>query len=120
MTKRNTILIACLFLAGCASPSKEPGLTAPVPATAGSSHRSAKTRIDERDAILIARDAVTKNDTWADRATYTAQRNGKGWTVLVRRIEGYDSSGEPYFVSAGHRLVRIDAKGNVTAYVRGE
>jgi hypothetical protein len=119
MTTRSVILVAYLLLAGCAGHSKGPVLTAPAPASPDGSYRWAKTGIDEVRAIIIAQDAVAKNDTWGDRATYTAQRNGSGWSVLVRRIEGYDDSGKPLFAFGGHRLVLIDGKGNVTAYVRG-
>jgi hypothetical protein len=118
MATRITILIACL-LAGCARHSKPPGLTAPASAAPDGPYRWAGSGIDEVRAIIIAQDAVAKNDTWADRATYTAQRDGSGWSVLVREIEGYDESGKPIFVLGGHRLVRIDEKGNVTAYGRG-
>ena len=119
MTMRNTILIGCLILTGCAGHSKRPDLTAPVVPAPDGSYRWAGTGIDEVRAIIIARDAVAKNDTWADRATYTAHRNGSGWSVLVRRIEGYNDSGKSTFGIGGHRLVLIDEKGNVTAYVRG-
>jgi hypothetical protein len=69
------------------------------------------TVIDQARAIAIARQAVSTNDTWVDRATFEASRDGSGWSVLVWH--------EPR-VPGGHRLVLIDATGRVTAYYRGE
>jgi hypothetical protein len=119
MSTSKIILIACLVLTGCTGQSKRAGPTAPASAAAGGPYRWAETGIDEVRAIIIAQDAVAKNDTWAGRATYSAQRDGSGWSILVRRIEGYDESGKPISVPGGHRLVLIDEKGNVTAYGRG-
>ena len=48
---------------------------------------------DRAAAVAIARREVAKQDTWADRATYTAQRKGDGWAVTAWRIEGYCQTG---------------------------
>ena len=79
-------------------------------------------RADSGDArvIEIAKDAVRANDTWADRATYEAERDGDGWSVIVWRIEGYGKDGQPQFVPGGHRFIRIDKNWNVVKYQRGE
>jgi hypothetical protein len=60
---------------------------------------------------MIARQAVSTNDTWIDRATFEANRDGSGWYVFVQRrpIE-----------FGGRRVVKIDDTGRVTAYIRGK
>jgi len=70
---------------------------------------------------LIASEAVAKNDAWAHRAVYRVHRkeNGTGWMVTAWRITGYNDDGKPQFVPGGHRLIEIDAAGNVAAYMRG-
>lgn len=75
--------------------------------------------IDEETIVEIACEVVAANDTWADRAIYEAKRTDGGWSVMVRRIEGYDSAGRPQFVPGGHRIITMDAKGHVTEYFRG-
>lgn len=66
--------------------------------------------LTEQDAIAIAREAVTQNDTWVDLATFEAKPDGAGWSVVVWRQPA---------TPGGHRLVLIDAEGNVTNYIRG-
>jgi hypothetical protein len=75
--------------------------------------------VDEAAAIAIARRAVATNDSWADRATYEANRDGPRWLVSAKRIEGYYDSGEPKFVWGGDRLIVIETNGAVTRYIRG-
>ena len=59
----------------------------------------------------IARREVARNDTWVDRAEFEPpRRRAEGWSVLVWRTPK---------TLGGDRLVRIDAKGNVTRYIRG-
>jgi len=67
--------------------------------------------LDEAKVIAIARQAVTTNDTWVDRAIFKAARDGSGWSIWVWR--------EPR-TPGGDRTVLIDEKGRVTAYHRGE
>ena len=68
-------------------------------------------KIDEAGAIMLARQAVSTNDTWVDRATFKATRNGSGWSVFVQRrpIE-----------FGGQRSVEIDETGKVTQYIHGK
>jgi len=63
--------------------------------------------------LAIARQAVATNDKWADRAEFqTPERQPDGsWSVLVWRLPN---------VPGGHRLIRIDEKGRVKDYVRGQ
>jgi hypothetical protein len=72
--------------------------------------------IDEPQAIEIAKGAVVANETWADRATYDAQRDGDLWLVHVWRIEGYGADGAPMHTFGGDRFVEIDERGNVVRY----
>lgn len=67
--------------------------------------------LDEARAIAIARQAVSTNDTWVDRAIFKATRENSGWSVWVWR--------EPR-TPGGDRIVLIDEKGRVTSYYRGE
>ena len=67
--------------------------------------------LDETTAIAIARQAVSTNDTWVARARFSAERDGSGWSVSVVRWP-------PEL--GGHRSVKIDANGKVTAYYRGK
>lgn len=73
----------------------------------------------QQHAIQIARAAVASQDTWAQRAVYEADRDGADWLVTARRIEGYDASGTPQFVSGGVRFIRINKNGRVVYYLRG-
>jgi hypothetical protein len=68
--------------------------------------------LDENKVAEIARQAVTDNDTWVDRAEFgPPKRRADGtWSVLVWRLPK---------VPGGHRLILINAKGRVTAYIRG-
>ena len=95
MAHRNWLLFSSLLLLGCA----ELALTA-----------SGSGVISEAEAIVIARGAVSSNDTWVDRATFEAKRDEAGWVVIVWR--------EPR-APGDHRFVFISAQGKVTAYVRG-
>jgi hypothetical protein len=95
MAHRNWLLPPSLLLLGCAQLALSGG---------GSGV------ITEAEAIVIARGAVSSNDTWVDRATFEAKRDAVGWTVIVWR--------EPRG-PGDHRFVFISAQGKVTAYVRG-
>jgi hypothetical protein len=68
--------------------------------------------VDEARVIEIARQAVAANDTWVDRAEFgrPKRRADGSWSVLVWRLPK---------VPGGHRIIRIDEKGRVTAYIRG-
>ena len=68
------------------------------------------TTLNEDAVLKIAKQAVRDNDTWADRAEYTATKNGKEWTVLVWRLP--KSPG-------GHRHITITDSGKVIEYGRG-
>jgi len=95
--------LACLaaaVLLGCARPSPTVTASAEKPAAA----------LDEAKAITIARQALSTNDTWSKTATFEVRPDGSGWTVTAWR--------EPR-VPGGHRLIRIDQNGQVTAYIRG-
>jgi hypothetical protein len=71
----------------------------------------APSTLDEAQVLEIARQAVAANDTWIDRAEFeTPRRTDSGWTVLVWRLPK---------MPGGHRLVLIDATGQVTGYLRG-
>jgi hypothetical protein len=99
-------LIALATLAvGCAPKSSTS--TEPVPSTV-----TAAGVLDEAKVLAIARQAVSTNDTWLDRAEFqTPERRPDGsWSVLVWRLPK---------VPGGHRLILIDEKGRVTAYIRG-
>jgi hypothetical protein len=69
--------------------------------------------LDEAKVLAIARQTVSTNDTWVDRAEFhTPERRPDGsWSVLVVRLPR---------VVGGHRLILIDEKGTVTMYDRGE
>ncbi len=73
----------------------------------------------EATVLQRAREIVGRQDTWADRATYKATRKGHQWTVLVRRIEGYDQEGRPQFVPGGERLLVIGSDFGLKQYIRG-
>ena len=88
---------------GCSPTSKTS--TQLVPAT------NAVFVLDEARAIAIAKQAVSTNDTWVARATFEAKRDGSGWSIFVQR--------QP-IQFGGHRVVRIDEAGKVTAYIRGK
>ena len=101
-----SLLLFCSCQPQHAAPQKETGSSSVV--------------LTEERVIEIAKQAVDKNDTWADRATYDAKKQSDGtWFVTVWRIEGYDNSGKPQFVTGGHRFVSIDSTGRVVDYVRG-
>ena len=66
--------------------------------------------LDEVKAIALAREAVAANDSWADKATFEAKRDGAGWSVIAWR--------QPQ-VPGGYRVIQIDDKGKVTSYFYG-
>ncbi len=68
--------------------------------------------LSPEQVLKIARDAVAANDTWVENAELeTPERMADGsWSVLVWRLPK---------TPGGHRLILIDEKGNVTAYLRG-
>src|SRR5262249_12953531 len=92
--------VGCWF-----SPHTSPTPAAPTPANAAN-----RVENDVARTVAIAREAVDATDTWVDRATLEARREGSGWSVIVWR--------EPRVVG-GHRLVQIDQTGKVTSYLRG-
>ncbi len=105
------LTVSLLFIVGCTWQRHGTSLSATTAQDIGV--------LDESDIIVIAREAVAAHETWADKAIYEARREGKGWLVTVWRIEGHDQSGKPQFVPGGHRIVQIDEKGRVTAYLVG-
>ena len=109
MYKMGICVIGLTFLLGCAEKR------APVPMA----KTETKPILTTNAVVQIAREAVAKNDTWADHATYEASHGTNGWSVMVWRIEGYDTNGKPQFVPGGHRFVQMDEAGKVTSYFRG-
>lgn len=93
-------LLAVALLAGCTKQS----------ATTASPATNATVALDEATVIAIARKAVSTNDTWSKTARFEARPDGSGWTVTAWC--------EPR-VPGGHRFIRIDQSGQVTAYIRG-
>ena len=75
--------------------------------------------LSKADAIKLARDEVARNDTWAERAEYTAEASKGGWSVTAWRIERPEKEGSARFVPGGFRSVVIDSKGKVVSYLRG-
>lgn len=67
-------------------------------------------KLDEAAILKIAEQAVRENDTWADRAEYSVEREENGWQVLVSRLPK---------VPGGQRYIRIDDSGMVINYERG-
>lgn len=108
MTHRSALVLAFLaaaLLLGCA---RQPETSASPAANLAETNRTAA--LDEAKVIAIARQAVSTNDTWVTNATFQVRSDGTGWAVTAWR--------EPR-VPGGHRLIRIDQNGQVTAYVRG-
>lgn len=101
------VVIAAVAVAGCGKNRKSRDRRGA--AEAASTQRTFS--LEERLAIEAARDAVAERENWAGRATFDAKRDGDGWLVYVER--------QPP-VPGGHRLVRVDAEGNVVEYMRGE
>jgi hypothetical protein len=118
--RTSLLIIVFVLCVGCQQPSR---ILAPVKQPLSTKpnlpHPWTGQCLDEIRAIIIAQDAVAKNDTWADGATFSARRNGSGWSVLARHIESYDDSGKPRFAIGGHRLIAIDENGKVRTYGRG-
>lgn len=122
---RPVCVLAVIFLAvGCdkqAAPDAKAKDAAPPAAKA--EKKKAAPSAEEAAAIEAAKKAVAENDpSWADKAIYEAKRDTDtgGWWVTVWRIAAYDKDGKPLFTPGGHRGVRIDKDGKVTAYMRGE
>jgi hypothetical protein len=113
MTNIALVLLGSVLLGGCHHAALPPV------ALPGSSTQPIDGPISQAQAIEIARQAVAANDTWANRAVYQTTAQDGGWSVLVWRITGYDSKGNPQFTPGGHRLVLIDATGRVAGYLRG-
>ena len=86
------------------------GGCAPSPSTSVPADRD--NVLDAATVLEIARAAVSKNDTWVDRAEFeTPERQPDGsWSVLVWRLPA---------VPGGHRMILINEKGQVSAYMRG-
>jgi len=99
------LLVGLGLVAGCASGQHDRTAVAPL-AT------DQTVIVDEAKVLQVARQAVATNDTWVDRAEFERpQRQADGsWSVLVWRLPK---------VPGGHRLILIDEKGRVTAYIRG-
>ena len=100
---RSLVILLCVVVAadlGC-------GKKRPTASTSPS--QSSSSSIDERRAVAIAKLAVGEHETWGDRATYDAKRQGDGWAVNVWR--GSRTPG-------GRRTVMIDKDGNVTDYIK--
>ncbi len=68
--------------------------------------------LTESKVADIARQAVATNDTWWDRAEFERpKRSSDGsWSVLVWRLPK---------TPGGHRLILIDERGTIAAYIRG-
>ncbi len=68
--------------------------------------------LDEAKVLAVAREAVTTNDTWVDRAEFERpkQQADGTWSVLVWRVPK---------VPGGHRLITIDEAGKIKDYFRG-
>jgi hypothetical protein len=77
-------------------------------------------QLNESKVVEIAKYVVAQNETWADFATYEAQRFPDGtWGVTVWRVTGYYNDGTPKFSSGSHRVVIVDSTGKVIEYIRG-
>jgi hypothetical protein len=110
MNKSGVLLLGLALLAGCTKPHGS--------SVAQSASNSGM--LTTNQVIQIAKEAVAKNDTWANRATYDASHGTNGWSVMVWRIAGYGPDGKPQFVPGGHRFIQIDNQGKVVNYFRGE
>ena len=99
------LLVGLGLLSGCAHRQRDGVVNTP-PAT------DQTATIDETRVLAIARQAVATNDTWVERAEFERpKRQSDGsWSVLVWRLPK---------VPGGHRIIRIDKEGTVTAYIRG-
>jgi hypothetical protein len=66
---------------------------------------------EEMRIVEIARQAVTTNDTWVEKAEFkTPERNGSAWSVTVWRLPP---------TPGGFRTITINENGKVTDYYRG-
>jgi len=98
------LVLSVLGVGACSSGSLQESAV-PAAQSAGPS------TLTEPEVIAIARQAVSQNESWVERAEFEApQRTSEGWSVLVWRLPK---------APGGHCLVQIDATGQVTRYVRG-
>jgi hypothetical protein len=67
-------------------------------------------KLSEDEVLEIAKRELANCDTWSDRAEFKVSRDGDGWSVYIERLPR---------TPGGHRVVSIDAAGNVTEYFRG-
>ena len=75
--------------------------------------------LSKDEAIKLAHAEVAKNDTWAERAEYTAEPSKGGWSVTAWRIEHPEKEGSARLVPGGFRSIVIDSEGKVVSYLRG-
>jgi hypothetical protein len=88
-----------------------PAILLLVVAAAGCSHDAEEAgAVNEAKAIKIARETVAANTPGMTSATYKAQREGDGWSVLVEAKPA---------VPGAHLFIQIDKDGKVTRYGRG-
>ena len=99
------LLVGLGLVSGCAHGQRDGAAAAPLATDQA-------VVVDEAKVLQIARQAVATNDTWVDRAEFERpkRRTDGSWSVLVWRLPK---------VPGGHRIVLLDEKGRVTAYIRG-
>jgi len=109
---RITLVAVTLILCGCTSkPEKQIAITGnSVSEEMESPVIQPVATVDEDAVLKIAKQAVRDNDTWADRAEYTATKEGDEWNVLVWRLPK---------VPGGYRYITIGSSGAVIEYERG-
>ena len=99
------VLLMVGLVADCSAPPRAESRSSPpaTPTPAG---------LAEAQVLAIARQAVSTNDTWLDRAEFEAprQRPDGTWSVMVWRLPK---------TPGGHRVILIDEKGQVKRYFRG-
>jgi hypothetical protein len=116
-------LLALLCLAvGCGKEAAPDAKAKDAAPPAAKAEKKAAPSAEEAAAIESARKAVAEKDpSWADKAIYEAKPDKEGgWWVTVWRVAGRDKDGKPLFTPGGHRGVRVDKSGRVTAYMIGE
>ena len=106
MQKSLLLLLAALALAAGCGHRSHPDATAPLAVT------GQMATLTETEVLAIARQAVTTNDTWLDRAEFEPpkRRPDGSWSVLVWRLPK---------TPGGHRVISISEQGQVTGYFRG-
>jgi hypothetical protein len=109
---RTTGAMLAALLCGCSNnhSTQQDTMAETVEVPMASSLDPGRPKLDEAAILKIAEQAVRENDTWADRAEYSAERDENGWQVLVSRLPK---------VPGGQRYIRIDDSGMVTNYGRG-